>query len=64
MLNNINFDNIQTLISDINNNRRCLKITNLSLSTIEDDGDLEEISNDTNQTRLLIDTQIYYWKNE
>jgi len=59
---NINFDNISTLINGIINNRRCIQLTNLTISSPQETKPSQEVEPvTTDQTSLSIGTQIYYW---
>jgi len=58
---NINFDNISTLINGIIGNRRCIQLTNLTISSPQETKPSQEVEPVTiDQTSLSIGTQIYY----
>lgn len=57
----IDFQNIQTLLSELAKNRRCLQITNLSL--VNQDITSQDVV-DINKPKISVDTRFFYWKNE
>lgn len=59
----IAFNDISTILLDLDNNRRCHQLTNLSLSLRDlDKLSDEEIAISSHQTEISIDTNFFYWK--
>lgn len=60
---NIDFSRIDSLLAGFTNNRRCFQLTNLTISSPQQakPGQISEEPITTNQTKVSIGTQIYYW---